>query len=311
MEKKLTLTNFYFHIGRLSRPLKDNELTFHTSMIKFSIKEVMKMNLRVVLLAILLVSSLWAGEIALDLRDIFLHDVINSLAQQAKEEIIQGSDLAVKITATIKCSTLEEALKALSVLHPRLRWVKLSFPAKEKISREDIILTAMALQSVKISRVVASWKDEAIFFSKGARASLGDKELRTVYVVWEEGPSILNMLSAPQVRLTPQDYLNLNWMMLNAFLSMTPEERKQVLFGSFNMVLQDPALLQRMMQESFATMMTLTPEEMGKLIGASLQAMQSIPPEFWQQMMQSMGQLMQQMGPQFPGMMPPMGGVGQ
>lgn len=269
------------------------------------------MKIRAVFLVVLLASTLIAGEITLDLRDTPLKDAITSLAQQTKEEIIQSGNLAVRINGFIKCSTLEEALKALSVFYPRMKWSKLSFPAKEKISHDDIILTAMALQSVKLSRVFASGKEGAIFFSKGENVSLGEKELRTVYVVWEEGPSAVNLLSASQTKLTPQDYLNLNWMMLNAFLSMTPEERKQVLLGSFNMVLQDPSLLQRMMQESLATMMTLTPEEMGKLLGASIQAMQSIPPEFWQQMMQSMGQFMQQMGPQFPGMMPPMGGVGQ
>jgi len=270
------------------------------------------MKARVVLVMIpLIISSLWAGELALDLRDTPLKDAIASLSQQTKEEIIPGSDLTAKITGTIKCSTLDEALQALSLLYPRFRWVKLSFPAKEKISQEDIIVTARALQAVKISKVVASRKEGALFFSKGERASLGDKDTRTVYVVWEEGPSILNLLSAQQVKLTPQDYLNLNWMMLNAFLSMSPEERKQVLLGSFNLVLRDPTLMQRMMQESLATMMTLTPEEMGKLIGASIKAMQSIPPEFWQQMRQSMGQLSQQMDAPFPGMTPPMGGVGQ
>lgn len=269
------------------------------------------MKARVVLLAICLLSPLLAEEIALDLRDTPLKDAIVQLSQQTKEEIIRGSDLGAKVTGSIRCFSLEEALKALSLLYPRLKWAKLSFSLKEKVSQEDIVLTARALQAVKLSKVVLKGQEGDILFTKAERAALGDKEIKTVYVVWEEGPNILSLLSTPQGKLTPQDYVNLNWMMLNAFLSMTPEERKQVLLASFDMVLKDPALLQRMMQESLSMMTTLTPEEMGKLIGASLQAVQSIPPEFWQQMMQSMGQVMQGMGPQVPGMMPPMGGGGQ
>jgi hypothetical protein len=91
---------------------------------------------------------------------------------------------------------------------------------------------------------------------------------------------------------------------------MTPEEKKQVLFGAFNMIFKDPALLQRIMSEYFSMLTTLSPEEMGQLIGASFKAMQSIPPEFWNQMMQSMSQWMQTMGPQLQQMVPQMPGGG-
>ncbi len=264
-----------------------------------------------VLLLFFLLPFLWAGELALDLRNTPLKNVIAYLSQETKEEIIQGSDLTTGVNGYIRCSNLEEALKAISLLYPRLNWAKLSFPVKEKVSKEDIILTARALQAVKLSKVAASGKEGDIFFTKTGRAGIGEKDIKTVYVVWEEAPNLLNLLSTPQAKLTPQDYINLNWMMLNAFLSMSPEEKKQVLLASFDMVLRDPALLQRMMQESLSLVSTLSPEEMGKLVGASIQAVQSIPPEFWQQMMQSMGQFMGGMGAGFPGMMPQMGGGGE
>lgn len=267
------------------------------------------------LLIFLLIPSLWATGIVLDLNDVSLKDALSQLAKQTGKEIIADDSLQVKITASVRCSSLEEALKALSILYPRMRWATLSFPAKEKISNEDLILTAKALQSVKLSKLILKGQDGDVLFSKAERASFTDKDFKTVYVVWAETPSPQALLSTQRIKLSPQDYLNLNWMMLNAFLSMSPEERKQVLLSSFNMMLQDPTLLQRIMQESFATMMTFTPEEMGKLIGASFQAMQSIPPEFWQQMMQMSAQLMQQLGPQLqqmspqlPQMTPPNGG---
>jgi hypothetical protein len=165
---------------------------------------------------------------------------------------------------------------------------------------------------VKISKVVAEGNDGELFFMRSSRASLGEKNLRTVYVVWEEmSPANISQLaSLSSAKLSPQDYINLNWFMLNSFLSMTPEEKKQVLFGAFNMVFQDPALPQRIMSEYFSMLTTLSPEEMGQLIGASFRAMQSIPPEFWNQMMQSMSQWMQTMGPQIQQMIPQMPGGG-
>jgi len=276
------------------------------------------MKARFILPILLFVPLLWAGEITLDLQDTPLRDVIAKLSQGTKEEIIPGSDLEIKLTGNIRCTTLEEALRSLSILHPKLRWAKLTFPAKEKVSQEDIVISAKALQAIKLSKVALRGQEGDVLFSKAERAALGDEETRTVYVLWEEGENILNLLSTPQDKLTVQDYLNLSWKMLDAFLSMTPGERKQALLAGYEMMLQDPTLLQRMMQESLSTMMALTPEEAGRLMRASLQAMQSIPPEFWQQMMQSMQQFMQQMGPQlqqmapqFPGAMPPMGGGGQ
>jgi hypothetical protein len=264
------------------------------------------------LIVSLFVSTLWAGQIALDLQSTPVNEVITKLSQETKEEIITEGTIQAKLTGSIRCFTLEEALDALSVLHPSLKWAKLVFPANEKISKEDIIITAKALKLVKISKVVAEGKDGDLFFMRSSRASLGEKNLRTVYVVWEEmGPAnIAQLASLSSAKLSPQDYINLNWLMLNSFLSMTPEEKKQVLFGAFNMIFQDPALLQRIMSEYFSMLTTLSPEEMGQLIGASFRALQSIPPEFWNQMMQSMSQWMQTMGPQIQQMIPQMPGGG-
>jgi len=264
------------------------------------------------LIICLFVPSIWAGQIALDLQSTPVNEVLTKLSQETKEEIITESTIQAKLTGIIRCSTLEEALNALSILQPNLKWAKLSFPASEKISKEDIIITAEALQLVKISKVVVEGKDGDSFFMRSSKSSLGEKNLRTVYVVWEEiGPTNLAQLaSLSSTKLSPQDYLNLNWLMLNSFLSMTPEEKKQVLFGAFNMIFKDPALLQRIMSEYFSMLTTLSPEEMGQLIGASFKAMQSIPPEFWNQMMQSMSQWMQTMGPQIRQMIPQMPGGG-
>lgn len=260
----------------------------------------------------LYVSSIWAGQIALDLQSTPVNEVLTKLSQETKEEIITEGTLQARLTGSIRCSTLEEALNALTVLQPSLKWAKLVFPSGEKISKEDIIITAKALKMVRISKVVAEGKDGDLVFMRSSKASLGEKNLRTVYVVWEEiGPAnIAQLASISSAKLSPQDYLNLNWFMLNSFLSMTPEERKQVLFGAFNMIFNDPALLQRIMSEYFSMLTTLSPEEMGQLIGASFRAMQSIPPEFWNQMMQSMSQWMQMMGPQLQQMIPQMPGGG-
>ncbi|MGB9877281.1 MAG: hypothetical protein ACPLPS_05895 [bacterium] len=266
------------------------------------------------LLLLIFLSSLWAKEIVLDLQSVKVSDILARLSKETTQEIITAREIKKEITGSIRCSTLEEALNALCLLYPNLRWTKLVFPAGEKVSNEDIVLTARALKLVKIPKVIAVDKGEDLLFMRSSRASLGERNLRTVYVVWEEmGIGNLAEISSLQtVKLTPQDYLNMNWLMLNAFLSMTPEERKQVLLGSFSLIFRDPTLLQRMMQESLSTLMTLSPEEMGQLVGASLRAMQAIPPEFWNQMMQSMGQFMNQMGPQIQQMVPQMqGGANQ
>jgi hypothetical protein len=274
--------------------------------------EVMYLRTIVLLIVCLFVSTLWAGQIALDLQSTPVNEVLTKLSQETKEEIITEGTIQAKLTGSIRCSTLEEALNALSVLHPSLKWAKLVFPATEKISNEDIITTAKALKLVKFSKVVAEGKDGDLFFMRSSKASLGEKNLRTVYVVWEEmsPANIAQLASLSSAKLSPQDYINLNWLMLNSFLSMTPEEKKQVLFGAFNMVFQDPALLQRIMSEYFSMLTTLSPEEMGQLIGASFKALQSIPPEFWNQMTQSMTQWMQTMGPQIRQMIPQMPGGG-
>lgn len=269
-----------------------------------------------ILVALLFSMLLGWGQqrISLDLQDITLEEALNKVAQASGERIIVVGEMKEKVNASVKRATVEGALNLLTSSLPKIKWVKVSLPAEAKFSPQELLLTVKTLRAINFSGLVLEEGANKITYTKGSVAiSSGKGKMQTLFLVWreEETPS-LSLQQLQMQNLSTQDYLNLYWQMLNAFLSLDPQKRKEVLFGTFNMLFQDPVFFQRLMQEYTAMFTSLTPEEMRMMFGQMIKVMQNIPPQFWIQMGQAMMQMtqemmpiLQEMAPQLQEMMPP------
>ena len=272
-----------------------------------------------ILVAAFLIASVpaWAADapaptapktVTLDVSDKPVGEVLKDIASATGETILAEKLVSGTVTAGIKDATVEKALDAITKsLH--IQWRKISVPQGSVLAKDADALAAQmrTVLALRFPDIVISPAGSGGSFVHVQRESAANEIVKTlppaagfktIYLVTDDEKAYKKEVKDESKKKVAK-YIQASKEQMDAFLAMSPEERKAVLRESMNLVNQlGPEGMQQMMSAVFE----LDPEYMAEMNRMSMKAMFSMNPDALKNMlrmsMRQQMQMMQEMTPE-------------